>query len=52
MGLGENDRALDWLEKGCEQHELPVCTINAHPVYDPLRTSPRFQAILKRMRMA
>ncbi|HUI76570.1 MAG TPA: hypothetical protein VLY24_01610 [Bryobacteraceae bacterium] len=52
MGLGENDRALDWLERACEQHELPICTIKTHPVYDPLRTSPRFQAILRRLRMA
>ena len=51
MGLGENDRALDWLEKASDQRELPICTIKAHPVYDPLRTSPRFQAILRRMHM-
>jgi serine/threonine-protein kinase len=52
MGLGENERALDWLEKACEQHEPPVCTVKAHPVYDPLRTNPRFQAILRRLRLA
>jgi serine/threonine-protein kinase len=51
MGLGENERALDWLEKACDQRELSVCTIGAHPLYDPLRTHPRFQAILRRLRL-
>ncbi len=52
MGLGENERALDWLEKACEQHETPVCVVKVHPLYDPLRTHPRFQALLRRMRLA
>jgi serine/threonine-protein kinase len=50
LGLGETERALDWLEKGCEQRELPMIMTKVHPVYDPLRGEPRFQAILERMR--
>ncbi len=37
LGLGEHDRALDWLERGCRQHELPMTSLKVHPVYDPLR---------------
>lgn len=49
-GLGEAERALDWLEKGCEQRELPMAMLKIHPVYDPLRDEPRFQAVIERMR--
>jgi len=49
-GLGEVERALDWLEKGCEQRELPMAMLKVHPVYDPLRDKPRFQAVVERMR--
>jgi len=51
MGLGENDRALDWLEKACNQHELTLGVLKVHPLYDPLRTNPRFQAVLQRLRL-
>ena len=49
-GLGEVERALDWLEKGCEQRELPMAMLKVHPVYDPLRDEPRFRAVVERMR--
>ena len=52
LGQGEKDRALDWLERGCEQHELSLASIGVHPVYDDLRGEPRFQALLKRLRLA
>jgi len=50
LSLGETARALDWLETGCDQHELTMYMTRVHPLYDPLRTEPRFQAILERMR--
>jgi len=50
LGLSETGRALEWLEKGCEQHELTMTMVKVHPVYDPLRQEPRFQALLQRMR--
>jgi serine/threonine-protein kinase len=51
IGLGEHDLALDWLERACRQHEIPVTAIKVHPVYDPLRAEPRFQAVLRQLRM-
>jgi hypothetical protein len=50
LGLGEHVLALDRLEEGLEQRDLPMCSINAHPLYDPLRGEPRFEALLRRMR--
>jgi serine/threonine-protein kinase len=51
IGLGEYDRALDWLERGCRQHELPMSALKVHPVYDPVRAAPRFQAVLRELGM-
>jgi TolB-like protein/tetratricopeptide (TPR) repeat protein len=52
LGQGETDRALDCLEQGCEQREMSLASIGVHPVYDDLRGEPRFQALLKRLRLA
>lgn len=52
IGLRETGRALDWLEKGCERKESPMVGLKVHPVYDPLRAEPRFQALLKRLGFA
>jgi len=52
LGLGENERALDCLEKGCEQRDAPLTALKVHPIYDPLRAHPRFQILLKRLRLA
>jgi serine/threonine-protein kinase len=47
IGLGEYDKALDWLERGVTLHDPPLSALNTHPVYDPLRSHPRFPAILR-----
>jgi tetratricopeptide (TPR) repeat protein len=47
--LGEKDKALDWLEKGYEEHAPPMAQIKADPCYDSLRSDPRFQNLLRRM---
>jgi serine/threonine-protein kinase len=52
LGLGENDRALEWLEAGMEQHQMSLSALKVHPVYDPLRHQPRFQALLERLGLA
>jgi serine/threonine-protein kinase len=52
LGLGENDRALDWLEKGMENRQMTLSGLKVHPVYDPLRHEPRFQALLQRIGFA
>ena len=52
LGLGEYSRALDWLEKGYEERAWMMLTLKAEPVYDPLRSEPRFHEILKKMNLA
>ena len=49
IGLGEVDCALNWLELGCDRHELSISGMAVHPAYDSIRTGPRFEALLRRM---
>ncbi len=49
---GDTTHALDWLEKACEDHEPNLPYISCVPVFDPLRSEPRFQALLRRMNLA
>ena len=48
--LGEKDKALDWLEKGYEEHAPLMVLIKADPLYDSLRSDPSFQDLLRRMK--
>jgi eukaryotic-like serine/threonine-protein kinase len=46
-GLGEKDQALEWLERAYEEHF--IIGIRGNPGFDPLRSDPRFQDLLRRM---
>ena len=45
----EKDKALAWLEKGYEDRAMGV--IKTNPIFDPLRSDPRFQDLLRRMNL-
>jgi TolB-like protein/DNA-binding winged helix-turn-helix (wHTH) protein len=47
--IGEKDKALDWLEKGYEEHAPGMAPIKVDPSWDSLRSDPRFQDLLRRM---
>jgi TolB-like protein/Tfp pilus assembly protein PilF len=49
IGLGENQRALDWLEKAYEERDPYMSFLKVEPPLDPLRSDPRFQDLLRRM---
>jgi len=52
LGMGDKTKALEWLEKGCGLRESPLTTLKVHPAYDPLRGEPRFDKLLRRLRLA
>jgi Flp pilus assembly protein TadD len=47
--LGEKDKAFEWLKKGSEDRS--IITVKLDPVYDPLRSDPRFADLLRRMNL-
>jgi tetratricopeptide (TPR) repeat protein len=48
---GDFDRAMDWIEKAFETHDPNMPYITTDPIYDPLRSDPRFQDLLRRMNL-
>ena len=53
VGLGEKDKAFEWLEKGYERHSLGLAGVDlkVDPVWDPLRSDPRFADLLRRLNL-
>jgi len=50
-GLGRHDEAMAALAKACDEHAPLVVFLRADHVFDPLRSDPRFQTLLKRLRL-
>src|SRR5262249_60574884 len=46
-GLGEKDRALDWLSKGVEERDERIVMLKVDPHFDSLRADPRYQDLLR-----
>ncbi len=46
--LGELDRAIDRLERACDERSRFVALLATWPIYDPLRTHPRWPDLLRR----
>jgi serine/threonine-protein kinase len=51
-GLGEHDRALDWLERAYEERAGGIFGMKGSFLFVPLRGQPRFQALLRKMNLA
>jgi tetratricopeptide (TPR) repeat protein len=45
--LGDKNRAMTWLEKGYEERFNPGVLLR--PGFDPLRTDPRFEELVRRI---
>jgi TolB-like protein/Flp pilus assembly protein TadD len=46
---GDNEQALSWLEKACQQHTPGLFDLKVERTWEPLRSDPRFQALVRRM---
>jgi len=47
VALGDNDQAMTWLDKGFEERFNPGVLLR--PGFDPIRSDPRFQKLLRRI---
>ena len=50
-GMGDRERALEWLEKAYEKKDNAMIRLKVDPEWDTLRGDPRFTDLLKRMRL-
>src|SRR5262245_1965664 len=49
VGLGEKDRAIELLNKACDERAERLVWLRVDPRFDPLRQDPRFYEIMIRM---
>jgi hypothetical protein len=52
IGTGRNDQAIALLQKGYAEHSSIVVGLKVNPEFDPLRSDPRFQDLLRRVGLA
>jgi len=45
---GDTNRALEWLDRACAEHDFMIMYVRVAPNLAPLRADPRYQALLRR----
>jgi hypothetical protein len=51
--LGNHDKAIEWLEKGFEEHDTVNCCIKVEPIiFDELRSDPKWTELMEKMGLA
>jgi len=49
LGLGDNEQALRWLQAAYEERSEGLVTFAPFPILDPLRSDPRFGALMRKI---
>jgi serine/threonine-protein kinase len=52
MRLGQKNKAFEWLEKAYQEHDSGLVSIAVEPMFDPVRSDPRFKDIVRRMKLS
>jgi TolB-like protein/Flp pilus assembly protein TadD len=50
-GLGDKDLAFEWLTKCVEEQTMIIFQLTSRPLFDPLRSDPRYADLLRRMNL-
>ena len=50
IGIGDNQKALELLEKGLDDKDFVLVWLKVHSMFDPLRSNERFKQLLRKMR--
>ena len=50
LGLGDKDRAFEQLTKAYEDRTGWIIYLNVEPIFDPLRSDPRFVELVSGMK--
>ncbi len=48
-GLGDKEQAFAWLEREYEEHDRELLSLKMMPFFDPLRSDPRYQDLVRRI---
>jgi TolB-like protein len=51
LGLREIEQALIWMERAIDERDPIIIPIKTYPFLDPLRSDPRFNALLRKMHL-
>jgi tetratricopeptide (TPR) repeat protein len=51
-GLGDKDRAFEWLNKTFDENPYRLSMLRVNPRFDSLRSDLRFDDLLRRMKLA
>jgi TolB-like protein/Tfp pilus assembly protein PilF len=51
IGVGEKGRAIECLEQDCDNHATSAVALKSIPLFDPLRSEPRFIALMRRVHL-
>jgi TolB-like protein/Tfp pilus assembly protein PilF len=51
LKLGETDKAMGFLEKGVEKHDMEMAYLATYKFYDHLKDNPRYMELLKKMNL-
>ncbi len=49
LGLGDNDEAFTWFERASQEQSIVLKYIKVFPPFDPVRSDPRFQELIRRV---
>ena len=47
--LGDHDKAMEWLEVAAKEHTPYLGSVSQDFIYDPIRSDPRFTALMERL---
>lgn len=51
VALGNHERAMEWLERAYQERNDYIIYLRVDPFFEPLRSDPRFQALLRRINL-
>jgi serine/threonine protein kinase len=51
FALGDNDRGFQWLTRAFDERQLFVSFVKFDPAFDNVRSDPRFEALVARLRL-
>jgi len=52
LGFGDNDRVFEWLNKACDERYGYLAYLNVDPMFDNVRSDPRFAELVRRVGLA